>query len=454
MSGSLLTSLTSAVSGSGAAGGAFTSALSNVAGQYLQGSFRGIPFVVIGTGGQQGRKFAMHVYPFSDNVWAEDTGRAPRRYRIRAMLVGTLATTQLDLLRSAAEARGPGLLLHPTLGAVNAALMPFEWRERDGVTGVVDLDLEFVEIRSYLSSTILTAATAVIAVASLALSQATSGDYSTSATTALAVGSSVNAAAVSVASGWAAQANAGIRSPIALAAAIAELPGDNGRYASGNSGDVDQQAIVTSVLTDLGAAQATVADDVAAIATATGAAAIAAAVLAVTEAVRTSVVDPGAQIALLTPMVACSAPASTTTAPIGAAIATAQTATAALCRRAALISLAQSCADYTATSSTDAQALQAAMAALFDAEILASADAGDSSTYTALTQLRAQVLQDLAERAANLPSLVTVSRNTALPALVLAEQLYADGSRASDLIAIANPVHPAFMPVEFEALSS
>jgi len=41
-----------------------------------------------------------------------------------------------------------------------------------------------------------------------------------------------------------------------------------------------------------------------------------------------------------------------------------------------------------------------------------------------------------------------------MPALAIAYRLYADATRADDLIARVDPPNPNFMPTRFEALSS
>ena len=46
-----------------------------------------------------------------------------------------------------------------------------------------------------------------------------------------------------------------------------------------------------------------------------------------------------------------------------------------------------------------------------------------------------------------------MARAASLPALTLAYQIYGDTTRADDLIARADPSHPALMPLAFVALA-
>lgn len=164
--------------------------------------------------------------------------------------------------------------------------------------------------------------------------------------------------------------------------------------------------------------------------------------------------DPGTQLSVLLPLTVYSPDSIQTTAPIGGAISTLVSAVAALCRRSALAAIAQACADWQPTSSQEAEALRLQVAELLDAEALVAADSGDDATWQALRTLRVQVTQDLSERASRLPDQITITRNACLPALTLGQQVYADATRAPDLIMRADPIHPAFMPTSFEALSA
>lgn len=427
--------------------------LLKLAEQYLQCSYRGVPFVVVGSGGQAGRKQAEHDYPYRDGVWIEDLGKRARVYYVRGFVSGPTALVQRDLLVNAAEASGSGLLVHPSIGAIRASCTSFAWSEPDGIMGRVDVVFEFVEQKNYLTTLVHLALDAAISAAALVVRSASSSAYLTATTSALAIGSPAIVAARSVAVLWGKRASNAVRSPRVMAATIATLPGNNGRYAAGNSALVDASATVSSVLTDLALFRSTLDEKLSTLSTLTTADSLASAVQDITESLRSSINDPGAQLAVLQPLIAVPVDAIDSTAPIGAAITTAKTETARLCSMAALASFAQACASWEPTSAQEAETLRLTVATLLDDAATQAADAGFDDIWQAIRTLRSQVTQDLSQRASQLPDQITVARNQPLPALVLAQQLYADATRAPDLIRHADPVHPALMPTQFQALS-
>jgi prophage DNA circulation protein len=420
--------------------------LINTALEYLQCSFRAVPFAVLGSGGETGRKQAVHQYPYRDGVYVEDLGKRGRVYHIRGFVTGATAAAQRDLLVLAAETAGTGLLIHPTIGVIKAACMNFAWGEPDGITGRIDVSFDFLEQKDLLGSTVKVALDAAAAAAALVAQAVSASSYAKTATAALAVGQPVVAAAQAVATGWGRVANQAVRSPRAMASAISILPGNNGRYTSGNAAVVDNTATVSTVLADLTTSRVAMESAVADLGAGGTADALSSAALNVAELVRTSLADPGAQMAALLSLA--------TLAPIGAAIATARSATAAMCRQMALASIALACADWNPTSSDQAEALRKLVATQMDTAATEAADEGYTDIWRVLRDLRSSLTTFLAQQASQLPDQITVARNGPLPALVLAQQLYADGSRSDDLIGRANPIHPAFMPTNFQALSS
>lgn len=83
-----------------------------------------------------------------------------------------------------------------------------------------------------------------------------------------------------------------------------------------------------------------------------------------------------------------------------------------------------------------------------------AADEQDQSVYQALIALHAAVSRDLNTRGRPLPQIVTFAYPEPKPALWIANRLYGDGSRADELIAENQPVHPLFVFSPGRALSA
>jgi prophage DNA circulation protein len=124
-----------------------------------------------------------------------------------------------------------------------------------------------------------------------------------------------------------------------------------------------------------------------------------------------------------------------------------------LFRRTAIIALARASASYQPSSYDDAANVRTLVCGLIDGAIQTAGNQGDDASYSALRALRVAVAQDLTARGANLAHITTVETSAQLPALVIAQRLYQDATRADELVTQANPIHPAFMPGKFKALS-
>jgi hypothetical protein len=122
--------------------------------------------------------------------------------------------------------------------------------------------------------------------------------------------------------------------------------------------------------------------------------------------------------------------------------------------RLALVELARILAatDFTSREQID-RYFDRINAAFDDAETLA-ADNLDNAAYRALVSLHAAVSNDLANRSRPLPRMVTISLPKRSPVLTIAQRLYADASRADELIGENSPIHPLFMGKTITALSS
>ena len=83
---------------------------------------------------------------------------------------------------------------------------------------------------------------------------------------------------------------------------------------------------------------------------------------------------------------------------------------------------------------------------LIDQRSVDAADAGLDDLYRGWQAVAAIAVQDITQRAQQLPRLASYSLPGSLPSLTLAQRLYGDAARADELVALNNVPHAAFMP--------
>jgi prophage DNA circulation protein len=110
-----------------------------------QASWRGQPFVVKSSTVRRGRRVAVHEYPFRDVVWVEDLGRGTRTIGFTGFLIGDDVYSQRSAMLAAAETAGPGTLVHPSLGMLQASLTDFSAGERAELGRVVEIEFSFIQ---------------------------------------------------------------------------------------------------------------------------------------------------------------------------------------------------------------------------------------------------------------------------------------------------------------------
>jgi len=114
----------------------------------LPASFRGVPFIVEENEDEFGQRGHLHQYPLRDTPWAEPLGRRARKWQFRAHVLGDDCAAQAAALRAAVEQKGPGLLVHPSLGMVMAQPdpeRPCRARESFDKGRKTEFELAFVE---------------------------------------------------------------------------------------------------------------------------------------------------------------------------------------------------------------------------------------------------------------------------------------------------------------------
>lgn len=172
---------------------------------------------------------------------------------------------------------------------------------------------------------------------------------------------------------------------------------------------------------------------------------------ALAAAVNSSAVDPADAIRMLSSLAAFTPSDPTGSAAIGAAMATMQGGVGDLFRRAAVVALARASSAYQPVSADDAAKVRATVCDALDREIAVAGDQGEDQTFNALRKLRATVAFDLNSRGAGLPDTAAVQLLAPIPAPALAQKLYRDVSRSDELVSVSDCVHPAFMPLSFDA---
>jgi prophage DNA circulation protein len=204
-------------------------------------SLGGVPFGVFGGQIRVGRRNAVHEYPYKDQVWVEDMGRAARRITLSGFLVenarygGGDVIAQRERLIAVCEGRGKKTLVHPTLGALNVALLDSAMDERWDNGRVFEISFSFIEEgeRSFPSVTSDTRSE-VSSLADLA-DAAVGGDFASAVSGALAQGASVVGMAVSTATTWGNTALTLANDATNLMHMVNSLPGSNGRYFGGRT---------------------------------------------------------------------------------------------------------------------------------------------------------------------------------------------------------------------------
>lgn len=452
-------------------------------------SWKNVPFAVRVSDLGAGRKVAPHQYPFRDQQWPEDLGRRGRHLRVEGFLVdgggqyggqGSIGQQAARMLK-ACESPGPGDLVHPLYGRMTMQLSVCESRHADA-PGVLELRFEFLESGPPLYPQIAADTQAQSRLTGFAAMAAAAQSWSIGFSEAVQTALGDDAVGAALGS-WTSIANTAATTATSLVTMVGIMPGEFGRFVGQTVADAQKTASSVEELAGLGAAgRESVQANVSALlnianageyvspalsAAAAAAAAgtpqapstavlgpsnvvdVASGVQAVAQAIQAANPDPAAQVRALLTLANFPAVSQSNTEQTAA-----NAAAAALCRRMALAAAAQSSASYVPTSQQDAASMRDQITSALEAEMLIAGDAGDDASYFALRDLRAAVAADMAARGASLPQSVTVTFSGALPSLVIAQRLYQDATRESELVQEGDPVSPLFMPQSFQALSS
>jgi hypothetical protein len=131
-----------------------------------------------------------------------------------------------------------------------------------------------------------------------------------------------------------------------------------------------------------------------------------------------------------------------------------QAAIQALIQGACLCAVAQLYAEIDWPEAQAATAAGEQLLDLIEAQIETASTAYEDDLTMAWRGMAMLVANDNYQRAQSLPSLVTYQRGVPLPACVLAQQLYRDGSRGDELAQLNSAWHAGWMPPSGVALSA
>lgn len=366
------------------------------------GSFRGVGFHVERTSADQGRRVQVHEYPLRDRPYAEDLGRKKREWTIEAYLIGDDYDLQRDQLLEAVELPGAGELVHPYYGRRRVVITGgCRVRESTRNGGMANISFTVVEADD----------TARLPRASM--------------DTAAVVEDAAEAARTSI-----------------LADFIERF--DTLDLAADRVAEV--QSAVDDTLDGLDAAIGNVTGPLAELIRSP--ADFGGAVLGFIAQVSDTVGEPSRALQIYEDLFDAGDDPAVVSASAPEALqkqAAAVRATNDLVRRGAVVQAAGDAAQRDYAAADDAIAARRTITAGIDEQLARDSIPADQ-VYTDLTALRAAVVTDLDERGAALPRLTTYTTRDPLPALVVAQRLYGDATRADEIVERNRITHPGRVP--------
>lgn len=382
-------------------------------------SFRGVAFEARSRKGKGGRRGADHEFPDRDEGYPEDTGRKMRRYSVDAFLLasrlgGNYLPTKNQLIE-ALEQKGPGEYIDAWGETWQVQVRDFEWEERMNEGGYVAFTITFVEYGNKALHSVKTDTAYAVRQASTDSKAAILEDFDSrfsargnddllSRATTIA-GQALGKIEDTLArSSTANRYNGGVSSLLGRVLGLRRsLWGGTGFSGFGSS--IAELMSLALGLHDNGWPRY--------------------------QAAR-GFLDYGQDFAPIAP---------TTT--MRARAATNQAAMIDLVRGLAAVEAAQASADMPFTVYDDAVTVRDQVSTSLDERMMTAPDA----VYQPLDTLRTVSVRDITTRGADLSRLSDVTNDADTPALVLAQRLYGNADRESDVLT-RNPTirHPGFIP--------
>lgn len=390
----------------------------------LRGSFRGVEFHVEQSGTNGGRRWLVHEYPRRDVPYSEDMGRRKREWRLSFFVAGDDYDLQRDRLIEALDAPGAATLVHPYVGSVSAVAVDPTWTESSREGGTCTFDVTFVESGLRLLPSVTIDTQREVGLAADACEAKTLEDF-------------LDRWSIEGLTGW---------SLTAIERDLTSVLGDLEQFVGGIADGIASAIrfpvnIVGIVLGGFNRLRNAVMRPINALDLYSGRSALSSnnvsGLLRLPPGPPVRAVRMLRQTGLSGEAVARPEGDTPENAKRAADILAAQQ----LQARLAAITAARVVAETDWLSRQDADEAGQDALALIDHQLQTSAAINDD-VYNTLAELRAALVTDLRERATALPNLASFTPQTTLPALVVAQRLYGDATRADEICVRNNVRHP------------
>ncbi|MGC2774322.1 MAG: DNA circularization N-terminal domain-containing protein [Bradyrhizobium sp.] len=393
-------------------------------------SYKGVPFYFEQDKEKGGRGLVIHEFPERDDPFIEDLGEAPRFYGGSAYVHGDNADALASALKDALASKGAGMLVVPYFGPVTVHCKDFERATARDHMGYVAFSLEFVREGSSTGLVSVPLLQNIAYVAADALS-ASIGQALLGTVTVYNRPASV-VSAVTDALGQGAAALDVIRQsypvdPTVSATVRDAIPSLVAGFSTAITNDAIPGARAATAVTNL------------------------------VELVRTTMDAMPADSATRATVELIQAfppePVGTYPTPNQALAAANAAAAARAVRLAALTAYAEAVVRTIFSSRPDGVTARGQVAERFESELYQANGAENAALFLSIEDLRDKVIDWLSQTIANLAPVITVESNVQQTSLVLAWILYADPTRADELVARNAVQSPFFMPRMITALS-
>lgn len=390
-------------------------------------SYKGVPFEVETDGEEGGRRIEVHEFPLRDDPFLEDLGEAARYFSVTAYLASDAADAQAAGLTAAATSKGPGTLVLPAHGPIQARCQTFSRSREKDKAGYIAFEMKFVrEGAAFALSSVPFLANAVFAAASAlasVLSSTARRNIAISGQPDHVIAPTIQRFQIGIARLGQIRGGVSLDPDISVAAEreVNRLFATMPSLLSPTDGfDPDLPGRIADLAVSL-----------------------------------SDGMDPASAERAFGDWLEAPLPAID---QIGLTASEFQAAdnqrqTAVLFRLAALRAYCEALTRRAFPSRREAISARANAVEYFQAELDRTFGAEDAELAQALETLRGTLLDYLTRAVIDLAPVVVVEASRKLPALAWAWALYQDPTRATELVSRNNAIMPTFMPLSFEALA-